>query len=87
MIYLWASGELVALALRSKSTEKFRGTDAGISRQETWTQNVRIREMDEGGLEMRFGFDGEADEKGMGVEKVTVGRKYGAGEVKKQIVV
>ncbi|PQE07858.1 short-chain dehydrogenase protein [Rutstroemia sp. NJR-2017a WRK4] len=97
MIYLWVSGwttnswttigELVALALRSKSTEKFRGTDAGIGRQETWTQNVRIREMDEGGLEMRFGFDGEVEERGMGVEKVAVGRKYGAGEVKKQIVV
>lgn len=39
----WGSiGELVALALISRRTKAFRGTDAGISRAETWAQNVRI---------------------------------------------
>ncbi|KAM0130054.1 hypothetical protein ACHAP3_007525 [Botrytis cinerea] len=73
----WGSiGELVALALISRRTKAFRGTDAGISRAETWAQNVRIVEAGDGGLEMRFGEDG----KGGGIEmgkRVQVGKKYG----------
>ncbi|KAM3072191.1 hypothetical protein ACMFMF_007584 [Clarireedia jacksonii] len=93
MIYLWirgwttnswtSIGELVALALRSRSTKQFEGTDAGISRRETWAQNVRIREVNQGNLELRFGYDGCEEDKGEKVGKVEVGREYGAGALEK----
>ncbi|TGO12429.1 hypothetical protein BTUL_0088g00050 [Botrytis tulipae] len=73
----WGSiGELVALALISRRTKGFRGTDAGISRAETWAQNLRIAEADSGGLEMRFEEDGGGGDIEMG-KRVQVGKKYG----------
>ncbi|KAF7937028.1 hypothetical protein EAE99_002377 [Botrytis elliptica] len=76
---LWSWGsirELVALALISRRTKGFRGTDAGISRAETWAQNVRIVEARDGGLEMRFEEDGGGGGIEMG-KRVQVGKKYG----------
>ncbi|KAF7945440.1 hypothetical protein EAE96_010214 [Botrytis aclada] len=73
----WGSiGELVALALISRRTKGFRGTDAGISHAETWAQNVRIVEAGNGGLEMRFQEDRKGGEIEMG-KRVQVGKKYG----------
>ncbi|TGO32785.1 hypothetical protein BHYA_0289g00110 [Botrytis hyacinthi] len=73
----WGSiGGLVALALISRRTKGFRGTDAGISRAETWAQNVRIVEAGDGGLKMRFEEDGEGEGIKMG-KRVQVGKKYG----------
>lgn len=77
----WSTvGELVALALKSRGTEQFLSTDAGIAKSETWAQNVRIREIGSEGLEMRFGDDGCREEKGEVVSRVRIGRKYGRGE-------
>lgn len=44
--------------MKSEGTDQFRGTDAGISRSATWVQNMRIREVGTGKLEVRFGEDG-----------------------------
>lgn len=74
----WGSiGELVALALRSRGTDQFQNTDAGIDRPNTWAQNLRIRDVGSGRLEMRFGEDGCAEEKGERVGLVCVGKRYG----------
>ncbi|TGO55487.1 hypothetical protein BCON_0091g00010 [Botryotinia convoluta] len=74
----WNSiGEFIALALKSRSTEKFRGTDAGIDLSTTWAQNMRIREIGTEELEIRFGEDGCEEEKGEWLGVVRVGRKYG----------
>ncbi|TGO35192.1 hypothetical protein BHYA_0167g00180 [Botrytis hyacinthi] len=61
----WNSiGEFIALALKSRSTETFRGTDAGIDLSTTWAQNMRIREIGTEELEIRFGEDECEEEKG-----------------------
>lgn len=74
----WSSiGELIALALKSQPTQQFQGTDAGISRSKTWAQNVRIREMENGGLQMRFGEDGCDEDRWEPVESVGLGKRYG----------
>lgn len=74
----WGSiGELVALALKSQGTKKFRGTDAGISRSETWAQDVRIMEAGDGGLEMRFGEGEGGGGRNKREGRVKVGKKYG----------
>jgi hypothetical protein len=74
----WNSiGELIALALKSRPTEQFQGTDAGISRSETWAQNVRIREVEDEGLQMRFGEDGCEEDRWESVVRLKLGKKYG----------
>ncbi|THV49987.1 hypothetical protein BGAL_0170g00170 [Botrytis galanthina] len=81
----WSSiGEVIASASKSRSTEKFRGTDAGIGLSTTWAQNVRIREIGTEELEIRFGEDGCEEEKGEWQGAVRVGRKYGGGKVWKR---
>ncbi|KAF7934107.1 uncharacterized protein EAE97_008467 [Botrytis byssoidea] len=81
----WNSiGEFIALALKSRSTEKFRGTDAGIDLSTTWAQNMRIREIGTEELEIRFGEDGCEEEKGEWLGVVRMGRKYGGGKVWKR---
>ncbi|KAF5870729.1 uncharacterized protein Bfra_009280 [Botrytis fragariae] len=70
-------GEFIALTLKSRSTETFRGTDAGINLSITWAQNMRIREIGTEELEIRFGKDGCGEEKGELLGIVRVGREYG----------
>lgn len=74
----WSSiGELIALALKSQPTHQFQGIDAGISRSRTWAQNVRTREMGNGGLQMRFEEDGCDEDQWEPVKRVGLGKKYG----------
>ncbi|KAF7876858.1 uncharacterized protein EAF02_008078 [Botrytis sinoallii] len=70
-------GEFIALALKSRSTETFRGTEAGINLSTTWAQHMRIREIGTEELEIRFGEDGCEEEKGEWLGVVRVGRRYG----------
>ncbi|KAF7890578.1 hypothetical protein EAF00_008893 [Botryotinia globosa] len=59
-----------------RRTKGSRGTDAGISRAETWAQSVRIVEAGNGGFETRFEEDGGRGDIEMG-KRVQVGKKYG----------
>jgi hypothetical protein len=47
--------ELFVLAMNSRPTQKLNNTCAGISRRETWCENVGVRAVDEGHLEIVFG--------------------------------
>ncbi|KAF7937068.1 hypothetical protein BELL_0092g00190 [Botrytis elliptica] len=81
----WNSiGEFIALALKSRSTETFRGTDAGIDLSTTWAQNIRIGKIGTEELEIRFGEDGCEEEKGEWLGVVRVGRRYGGRRVWKR---
>ncbi|KAK8903177.1 hypothetical protein QC760_008660 [Botrytis cinerea] len=77
MIYLCFNWIMIALALRSQATQQFRGTDAGISRSETWVQNVRIREIANGRLQMIFEENGRDEDRWTPVKRVELDKKYG----------
>lgn len=77
IIYLCFNWIMIALALRSQATQQFRGTDAGISRSETWVQNVRIREIANGRLQMIFEENGRDEDRWTPVKRVELDKKYG----------
>ena len=65
--------ELVALALNSTPSRSLDGTCAGIENWETWIDKVRIREVNEGHLELVSGLEEDTSD---GDGRVVVEKKY-----------
>jgi hypothetical protein len=75
--------ELLALAINSAPTHSLQNTCAGISKSETWSQVVRVRETTKGHLE--FVFD-EAEIRSTGHDsRVTLGQEFTIGKAQGRI--
>ena len=66
---------MAALALNLTPSRRLDGTYAGIENWETWIDKVRIREVNEGHLELVV--SGLEEDTSDGDGRVVVGKKYG----------